>query len=171
MIQVHIPTADMNVLQEERYIHPHPRVQRKLHGLYWVGLGYPRHDVARVVGVSEGTVRNYIHTDKSGGLEALRQFNPHPPSAALNAYTDTIRQAFIEQPPHTVQEAVNRIKELTGIRRSPPAVRTWLKKRSCPVKWCKSFGFLKSVKPMASGSLTTLPARSRRPGVSPWTFR
>ena len=128
MIDVFIPATEMDVLQEERYTHPHPRVQRKLHALYLVGLGYPRHDVARVVGVSEGTVRNYLHAYASGGLEALRQFNPHPTSAALDAYTDTIRQAFVEQPPHTVQEAVDRIEKVTGIRRSPTAVRTWLKK-------------------------------------------
>ena len=128
MIRVPISAADMQVLKEERYIHPHPRVQRKLHALYLVGLGYSRHDVARVVGVSEGTVRNYIHAYAAGGLEALRQFNPHPPSAALDAYTDTIRQAFVEQPPHTVQEAVERIEVLTGVRRSPTAVRAWLKK-------------------------------------------
>ena len=128
MIDVCIPATDMDVLQEERYTHPHPRVQRKLHTLYLVGLGYPRHDVARVVGVSEGTVRNYLHAYAAGGLEALRQFNPHPTSAALDAYTDTIRQAFVEQPPHTVQEAVDRIEKVTGIRRSPTAVRTWLKK-------------------------------------------
>ena len=114
MIRVPIPAADMTMLQEERYSRLHPRVQRKLHALYLVGLGYPRHDVARVVGVSEGTVRNYIHAYEQGGLEALRQFNPHPTSAALNGYTDTIRQAFIDQPPHTVQEAITRIELLTN---------------------------------------------------------
>jgi excinuclease UvrABC ATPase subunit len=41
MIQIRIPAEDMEVLEEERYTHPHPRVQRKLHTLYWVGLGYP----------------------------------------------------------------------------------------------------------------------------------
>ena len=133
MIQVPIPATDMDVLQEERYTHPHSRVQRKLHALYLVGLGYPRHVVARIVGVSEGTVRNYLHAYEQGGLEALRQFNPHPTSAALHAYTDTIRQAFIQQPPHTVQEAVDRIEALTGVRRSPTAVRTWLKKTALTV--------------------------------------
>ncbi len=123
MIQVSISATDMEVLQEERYTHPHPRVQRKLHALYWVGLGLPRHVVARIVGVSEGTVRNDLHAYEQGGLEALRQCNPHPTSAALHAYADTIRQTFIAEPPHPVQEAIERIEALTGIRRSPTAVR------------------------------------------------
>lgn len=129
MIQVSISATDMEVLQEERYTHPHPRVQRKLHALYWVGLGLPRHVVARMVGVSEGTLRNDLHAYEQGGLEALRPCNPHPTSAALHAYTDTIRQTVIAEPPHPVQEAIERIEALTGIRRSPTAVRTWLKKR------------------------------------------
>ena len=128
MIQVSISATDMEVLQKERYTHPHPRVQRKLHALYWVGLGLPRHVVARMVGVSEGTLRNDLHAYEQGGLEAFRPCNPHPTSAALHAYTDTIRQTFIAEPPHTVQEAIERIEALTGIRRSPTAVRTWLKK-------------------------------------------
>ena len=134
MIPVPIPASDMAVLKEERYTHPHPRVQRKLHALYLVGLGYPRHDVARVVGVSQGTLRNYIHAYEQGGLEALRRFNPHPKTAALDRHAVTLRDAFTSQPPHTVQEAVDRIEILTGIRRSPTQVRAWLKKTGLTVE-------------------------------------
>ena len=52
MIRIAIPAEDLAILQAERYTHPHPRVQRKLHTLYWVGLGYPRHEVARIIDVS-----------------------------------------------------------------------------------------------------------------------
>ncbi len=70
MIPVPIPASDMAVLKEERYTHLHPRVQRKLHALYLVGLGYPRHDV-----------------------------NPHPKTAALDRHAITLREAFTSQPP------------------------------------------------------------------------
>ena len=133
MIRIAIPAEDLAILQEERYTHPHPRVQRKLHTLYLVGLGYPRHDVARIIGVSEGTVRNAIHAYQAGGLEALRQFNPHPKSAALDRHATTLREAFTAQPPHTVQEAVDRIAALTGVRRGPTQVRAWLKKTGLAV--------------------------------------
>ncbi len=129
MIPIRIPAEDMKVLEEERYTHPHPRVQRQRHTLYLVGLGYPRHDVARIIGVSEGTVRNFIHAYQAGGLEALRQFNPHPQTAAWDRHATTLRETFTAQPPHTVQEAVDRIESLTGVRRSPTQVREWLKKR------------------------------------------
>ncbi len=89
MIPIRIPAEDMKVLEAERYTHPHPRVQRQRHTLYLVGLGYPRHDVARIIGVSEGTVRNFIHAYQAGGLGALRQFNPHPQTAAWDRHATT----------------------------------------------------------------------------------
>jgi len=128
MISVPISSEDLQTLNEERYTHPHPRVQRKLHALYLVGLGYSRHDVARILDVSEGTVRNYIHAYRQGGLEALKQFHPQPKTAALDPHTTTLRAEFEARPPHTVPEAVERIATLTGIRRSPTQVRAWLKK-------------------------------------------
>ena len=47
---------------------------------------------------------------------------------------DTLRDAFTSQPPHTVQEAVDRIETLTDIRRSPTQVRAWLKKTGLTVE-------------------------------------
>ena len=114
----------MNVLRYERFTHPHPRAQRKMEGVFLTGMGLPRHEVARLLGVSEGTVRSYLADYREGGLEGLRRFNPHPQSAVLHTYTTTLRDAFIQEPPHTVQEAVDRIEALTGVRRSPTTVRT-----------------------------------------------
>ena len=51
MISIHISPQDLERLKQERYTHPHPRFQRKLEALYLVGMGYLRHDVARIVGV------------------------------------------------------------------------------------------------------------------------
>ncbi len=101
--------------------------------LYLTGLGLPRHEVVRIVGITEGTVRNYVHAYEAGGLGPLRRFNPHPTSAALDAHLDTLREEFRANPPHTVQEAMERIEALTGIRRSPTAVRMWLKKTGFPI--------------------------------------
>ena len=79
MIPIRIPAEDMKVLEEERYTHPHPRVQRKRHTLYLVGLGYPRHDVARIIGVSEGisfTPTRPVASRPSGGLTPIPKRRP-----------------------------------------------------------------------------------------------
>ena len=99
MIRIAIPAEDLAIRQEERYTHPHPRVQQKLPTLYWVGLGYPRHEVARIIGVSEGTVRSALHAYQAGGLAALRPFNPHPQSAAWDRQATTLREAFAAHRP------------------------------------------------------------------------
>ena len=124
MIRTPIPDEDMQVLREERFTHPHPRVQRKMEAVYLTGRGLPRQEVARLLGV---TVRSYLANYRDAGIEGLCRFNPHPQSAALGPHTTTIQEAFIAEPPHTVPEAVNRIEKLTGIRRSEPPVRPWLK--------------------------------------------
>ena len=67
MIRISIPTEDMAILQEERYTHPHPRVQRKLHTLYLVGLGYSRHDVARIA-----TLRDSVNPRPKSSVWEIR---------------------------------------------------------------------------------------------------
>ena len=134
MIHLTIPADDLKRLEQERFQHPHPRVQRKMEAVYLTGMGLSRHDVARLLHVTEGTVRSYLVAYRDGGLAALEQFNPHPHSAALDAHATTLREAFTNTPPHTVQEAVDRIEALTGIHRSPTQVRVWLKKTGLAVE-------------------------------------
>ena len=98
MIAIQISPQDMDQLNQERYPHPHPRVQRKLHALDLVGLSYSRHDVARMIGVAEGTLRHSIHAYERGGLEALQQFHPQPKTAALDRHATPLRAAFEAHP-------------------------------------------------------------------------
>ena len=128
MIQLNISDEERQILAGERFEHPHPRVQRKMEAVYLTSMGLSRQEVAQLVQRTEGTVRSYVIAYRDGGIEALRRFNPHPHTAALDAQADTLRAAFEAQPPHTVQEAVVRIEKLTGVRRSATQVGTWLKK-------------------------------------------
>ena len=132
MIRLHLSDDELRRLERERFEDPHPRVQRKIEAVYLTAMGLTRPEVARILRVSEGTVRTYLTDYVDGGLDALRIFNPHPKTAALDAHAATLRNAFAANPPHTVQEAVDRIETLTGVRRSPTQVREWLKKRICP---------------------------------------
>jgi len=45
----------------------------------------------------------------------------------LNQYRSTIEDYFREHPPATVKQAMNKIEELTGIKRSENRVREFLK--------------------------------------------
>ena len=128
MIQRNISDEDRQILAVERFEHPHPRVQRKMEAVCLTSMGVSRGEVARLVQRTEGTVRSSVSAYRDGGIKALRRFNPHPHTAALDAQADTLRAAFEAQPPHTGQEAVDRIEKLTSVRRSTTQVGLWLKK-------------------------------------------
>ena len=49
------------------------------------------------------------------------------PKSELESQRETLKKYFEKNPPATINEAVYRIEELTGIKRSPTQVRKFLK--------------------------------------------
>jgi transposase len=64
---------------------------------------------------------------QKGGLEELKKLNFRRPSGELEFHRETLEAAFKANPPRTINEAIDRIEQLTGIRRSPTQVRQFLK--------------------------------------------
>jgi transposase len=97
--------------------------------LWLISQGLVYAEAARLAGVSEATVDRYVAAYRQGGLEALRQFHwgKNSPSELLE-HRDSLEQSFRQNPPHTVAEARQRIKDETGIERGPTQVRAFLKK-------------------------------------------
>ena len=129
MTRLTFSEEDQQTLHKERFEHPHPRVQQRLEVLWLIsqGLTYPL--VARLAGVSEATVDRYVASYRQGGLEALRECNWGKSSTSeLMEHRDSLEESFRQNPPHTVAEACQRIKDETGIERGPTQVRAFLKK-------------------------------------------
>ncbi len=61
MIRAPILPEDMDVKGRALYSFAPTRIQRKLPAHYLLDLGYSRLDVVRVLGGSEGAVRNDLH--------------------------------------------------------------------------------------------------------------
>jgi transposase len=122
------PEADQQTLNRERFEHPDPRVQRRLEVLWLISqdLTYPQ--AARLGGVSEATVDRYVALYRQGGLAAVRQFHWRKPTSALLDHRQSLEESFRQNPPHTVAEACQRIKDETGLDRRPTQVRAFLKK-------------------------------------------
>ena len=82
--------------------------------------------MARLAGVTRGTVRTYVLMYKSGGIEALRQVNLNRPTSDLEDHRSTLETPFREHPPASVTEAMAEIERLTGLKRCPESVRKYL---------------------------------------------
>jgi transposase len=128
MLRLVLSAQDIKELDYQRYHHPHPRVQRKMEALLLKAKGLPHHQIASCVGVCENTVRSYFQQYQSGGIEALKRLEFRRPTSELEAHHDMLETSLQEHPPTTIAEAIERIEQLTGLRRSPTQVRIFLKK-------------------------------------------
>jgi len=119
---------EQQALFQERYEHPHPRVQQRMEVLWLISQGMVYSEAARLAGVSDATVDRYVALYREGGLEALREWKWRKPTSELLDHRESLEESFRRNPPHTVAEACQRIKDETGIERKPTQVRAFLKK-------------------------------------------
>jgi transposase len=127
MIKLEFTEAQAEALNYERYHHPHPRVQRKLEALWLKSRGLSHREICRLTGISATTLTSYLRAYQAGGLEALKTVRFYRPASAFQAHRGTLEAHFRAHPPATAKEAMAKIEELTGIRRSPDRVRIFLK--------------------------------------------
>jgi transposase len=128
MARITFSVEDKQALLKERFEHPHPRVQQRMEVLWLISQGLVYSEAARLAGVSEATVDRYVSLYRQGGLDALREFHWGTGASDLMEHRESLEESFRKDPPHTVAEACQRIKEETGIERKPTQVRAFLKK-------------------------------------------
>ena len=120
----------LEVLNHERYHHPIPLVQRRMEALWLKGHGLPHAQIAKLVSVSDNTLREYFQLYEAGGLQKLKEVHFYRPGSALDGHLTSLEAYFREHPPATIKEAQAEIEQLTGIQRSETPVREFLKKNS-----------------------------------------
>ena len=126
MIRIAFTEEAIEKLRYERFHHPHPRVQRKMEALLLKSDGLPHHQITRILGISENTLRQYLREYEEGGVERLKELRFHKPQSELTKHRESLEAYFEEHPPATVNEAAAKIEEITGIRRGPTQVRKFL---------------------------------------------
>ena len=128
MIKLSFTPEIINQLHHERSHHPHPRVRQRMETVYLKALGLSHQEIGRIMRISQTTLREYLHLYQQGGIEALKELNFNQPKSDLDNHQEQLRAEFDRQPPASLAEAAERIERLTGIRRSQPQVRTFLRK-------------------------------------------
>ena len=131
MAKLAFTEADQQTLHKDRFEHPHPRVQQRMEALWLISQGLGYSEVARLSGVSEATVDRYVASYRDGGLDGLRKLNWGKSSLSeLVDHKESLEESFLKNPPHTVAEARQRIKDETGVERGLTQVRAFLKRLS-----------------------------------------
>jgi len=127
MIQIEFNKEDLKALNYERYHHPHPRVQQKMEAVLLKSHSLDHKQIAQLTGVSANTVTTYLQEYKNEGIVKLKEVKFNQPKSELCEHTCTIESYFKEHPFATIKEAMSKIEELTGIKRSEPQVCKFLK--------------------------------------------
>jgi transposase len=110
----------------ERYHHPNPRVLQRMEILALKMHGQTHQQIAQMAGVTRATVRRVLRVFATQGLSGVRTFHEKGPTSSLKAHEVCLETEFREHPPQTVDEARDRIEQLTGIRRKRTQVRKFL---------------------------------------------
>ena len=132
-IQLEISAATQALLNYERYHHPVPLVQRRMEALWLKSHSLAHAEIAKLVGISENTLRDYFELYQQGGVEGLKAVNFYRPQSELDAHIPTMEAYFRVHPPASIKEAQHHIEQVTGIHRSETQVREFLKKNSISV--------------------------------------
>lgn len=118
---------EVEQLRYERRYHPHPRVRQRMETVYLKALGYCHQEIGRIVGIGQRALRRYLQMYQTGGVEGLKELNFYRPQSELVQHREQLKAEFEACPAKSINETVQRIEKLTGLRRSPTQVSKFLK--------------------------------------------
>jgi transposase len=127
MIRVELSPQDIEKIKRLRYEHPHPRVRKRMDVLWLKSQGLRHREICRLTGVSSNTLCKYLRMYQSGGESELTAVRFYTPTSDLDQHGHRLKAFFREHPPASLNEAVEKIQELTGLKRSPSAVGRFLR--------------------------------------------
>lgn len=128
MIKINFTESEIKQLRDERFNHPHPRVQLKMEAVLLKSQDLKHKEICKIAGITGNTLRTYLRDYQEGGIDKLKEINFYQPQSELENHRDTIEKYFEKNPPASVKEAMQKIEELTGLKRSENRVREYLKK-------------------------------------------
>ena len=128
MRRIAFTEAEIFQLKKERIEHEHPIVRRRMMALYMKAVGYRHKEICFQLNISHVCLYEYLDLYLKQGLDGLRHLGYKGKRNLLDENRDVIIAHLETQPPATLKEARVRIEEITGIKRSLPQIRVFLKK-------------------------------------------
>jgi len=127
MIKSEFKKKDITMIKHDRYLYPHPLVQKKMEALWLKYNNLPHNLICKLAGISEKTLTRYLTEYNQGGIEKTQEIRFRKPKSKLADHEVTIKEYFLNHPPATIKEATFRLKEITGIERGLTQVGKYLK--------------------------------------------
>ena len=139
LITIEFSPAAIDVLEYERYHHPHPKVQKKMEALYLKSQNVKHGEICRLCRISKTTLTTYLGEYQTGGLGRLKELDYHGQPSELNQHSATLAAYFQAHPARSTAEAQAAIEKLTGLKRSPTQVQAFMKRLGLK---CRKVGFV-----------------------------
>ena len=127
MIKIQFKDGDSDTLFSNFLREDHHKARLKNLVLYCKSIGMSHGEILDFCRISEPTLASYLKEFQSGGFEALKKTSGKGQPSDLNRYIDLIDEDFSMRPPKSAVEAQGRIQELTGIKRSPTQIRSFMR--------------------------------------------
>lgn len=132
MRRIEFTEEEIRQLKQESIYHKHPVVRRRMQALHLKAEGMPHKKIGALLGICPRTLGRYLDTFLQGAevgrVAGLKNLNYKGKPNRLMERKEEILAHLEENPPATQKEAQAQIKTLTGIQRSLPQVREFLKK-------------------------------------------
>ncbi len=129
LTRLKISSEELDKLNYERYYYPCPVVQKRLHAVYVKAVSDFSHEkVGNIVDAHRNSISQWVSIYQQEGFDGLLRVNYGTNSSILEDQATCIKALFTGQPPRSITEAVVKVKELTGIQRSPTRVMAFMKR-------------------------------------------
>ena len=128
MLTLNISDADIETARYERFSHPCPLVQKRLHVLFLKATtSFSHQTIAFCSGVCADSVTDYIRFYNDGGLQRIYKVGYGTNRSEIEPFSKSLIDILEENPPHTLAQACQIIEENTGVKRSHGRVYAWMK--------------------------------------------
>jgi transposase len=136
MIHLELNKQQLDELYKEATENPVARARKKCWVVYLKGKGYAHRQIADVVRVDRDSVTEYLNKYSNGGLPELLAENYRKRVGQLDAHAEKLKKVFESSPPHTVNQAIEVIRQETGVHLKPSACRAFLLKLGMKCRRC-----------------------------------
>jgi len=126
MYKIKLTDEELRTLQKEQFSYPDPHVCKKINAVLLVAQDVERQIICAHLGIKRNTLVSYVKLFLAEGLAGLKRNNYHKPISPLQEHVESLEKYFDTHPPHSVNEAIDVIKRLTGLNYKKSFVHEFL---------------------------------------------